>query len=314
MHSMPAMPVPLTGNVSAFLRAKNLAQHFAGLVHDGEILRIEMAERRRASARRTRCGTGLGPGPRRMRSAGMKCEPGGSEISGALPCVGRCCSGVEINFSFGLVRENCKTVRTVLTLKITMGARQASIWIRKAPFGWATAVARLQTGMPGILPRSDCGLSLGIEHLPGQHSALLPSLCLPPRRGEFHRAYFARRPDACARPFLEERGRARQRRYRDSPSRMDLPGGFPPKQRQGRNLSESRAAHRAGGGDPAVRLDGLEVLALIARRSSSTSSRLVRADRASKQRLRPAPLLSANARMPQQAQTPPDAAKAGSSA
>ena len=62
-HSIPAMPVPLTGNVSGFFVRKTCAQHFAGLVHDGQILRIEMAESGRreraqhARRNRTRAGT-----------------------------------------------------------------------------------------------------------------------------------------------------------------------------------------------------------------------------------------------------------------
>ena len=62
-HSIPAMPVPLTGKVSAFFVLENLAQHFAGLVDDGQILRIEMTESRRreraqdARRNRTRAGT-----------------------------------------------------------------------------------------------------------------------------------------------------------------------------------------------------------------------------------------------------------------
>ena len=50
------------GKGERVLRAENLAQHFAGLVHDGEILRIEVAERRRAEraqhALRHRAGAG----------------------------------------------------------------------------------------------------------------------------------------------------------------------------------------------------------------------------------------------------------------
>ena len=58
------------GKGQRIFRLENLAQHFAGLVHDGQILRIEMTESGRRERAQHARETGLGPGPSRMRSTG----------------------------------------------------------------------------------------------------------------------------------------------------------------------------------------------------------------------------------------------------
>ena len=49
--SMPAEPVPLTASVISFLRAQHAAQHLLHVVHQLEVVRIEMPDRRRGQRR-----------------------------------------------------------------------------------------------------------------------------------------------------------------------------------------------------------------------------------------------------------------------
>ncbi len=50
------------GEGERVLRAKDLAEHLAGLVHDGEILRIKVAERRRSHCAQDALRNGAGAG------------------------------------------------------------------------------------------------------------------------------------------------------------------------------------------------------------------------------------------------------------
>ena len=76
MHSMPAIPVPLTGNVRAFF-VRKISRSIA---HVWSMIARYWGSRcpsvGAAMARSTRWGTGLGPGPIKMRSFGIKAAAG----------------------------------------------------------------------------------------------------------------------------------------------------------------------------------------------------------------------------------------------
>ena len=73
-HSIPAMPVPLTGKVSAFFVRKTSRSRAQVSSMMARYCGSRWPSVGAPSARSTRCGTGLGPGPSRMRSAGKAVE------------------------------------------------------------------------------------------------------------------------------------------------------------------------------------------------------------------------------------------------